>query len=77
MDAAIPPALTTGEAARWLRVSLQTVIRMCDEGHLSHFTIPPRRPGGHAHRRITREALLAAMEEFGIPPPPTLSENPR
>lgn len=54
---------TTGEAAEICKVSQQTIIRCFDAGRLKGFRVP-----GSRFRRIPREALIAFMEENGIPP---------
>lgn len=56
--------LTTGEAAKLMRVSLQTVIRLFDEGQLKGWKIP-----GTKTRRIARLTPIQFMAERGIPLP--------
>lgn len=57
--------LTTGEAARLLRCSQQTVIRACDKGFIPFYKLP-----GSRFRRIRKQDLMRFMEEAGIPLPP-------
>lgn len=52
--------LTTGQAARVLRVSRQSVIRACNRQVIPSYVVP-----GTKHRRITLDALLAWMRENG------------
>ena len=53
---------TTGDAAKLLRVSQQTIIRCFDAGELRGFRVP-----GSRFRRIPRESLLRFMRQNGIP----------
>src|SRR5216117_1331040 len=53
---------TTGEAAEICKVSQQTIIRCFDSGRLKGFRVP-----GSRFRRIPKDALLAFMNESGIP----------
>jgi excisionase family DNA binding protein len=58
--------LSTSEAARYLGVSLSTIRRWSDLGHLQGY----RTPGGQ--RRFNREQLdefLESLAEGGAPPP--------
>jgi excisionase family DNA binding protein len=58
--------LTTSEAARYLGVSLSTVRRWSDLGHLRAY----RTPGGQ--RRFSREGLdefLESLHDRSVPPP--------
>jgi excisionase family DNA binding protein len=63
-----PDYLSTGQVAKILHVSIQTVIRMCDCGHL-----PCVRPSSSSHRAVPREGLRAYLEshpdikEFALP----------
>jgi hypothetical protein len=43
-------------------VSLNSIIRLCDQGHLHSFKLP-----GQTHRKIPRAGLLKFMLEHGIP----------
>ncbi len=53
---------TTGEAAKFCRVSQQTIIRNFDEGRLKGFKVP-----GSKFRRIPKESLIKFMMENNIP----------
>lgn len=53
---------TTGEAAKFCKVSQQTIIRCFDSGQLKGFRVP-----GSKFRRIPHESLLNFMRENGIP----------
>ena len=53
---------TTGEAARVLACSQQTVIRVCDSGALAHYKVP-----GSRFRRIPRAALLRFALASDVP----------
>ena len=53
---------TTGEAAKFCKVSQQTIIRCFDSGQLKGFRVP-----GSKFRRIPHDCLLAFMRENGIP----------
>lgn len=59
----VKKAFTTGEAAKILRISQQTVIRLCDNGELSSFKVP----AGGRHRRIPTEALLDYARKSNTP----------
>lgn len=59
------PVLTTGQAARLLRRSQQSVIRAFDGGHLKGWRIP-----GSRFRRLPLSAVIAAAAEWGIELPP-------
>lgn len=59
----IKKVFTTGEAAKILGISLQTVIRLCDNKELNNFKVP----GGSRHRRIPAEPLFAYARENNIP----------
>lgn len=54
--------LTTGEAARLLRMGQQTVIRMIDEGRLTGYRLP-----GSRVRRVTLSAVKSLAAQHGIP----------
>lgn len=54
--------LTTKEAARITSVSFQTIIDLCDNGHLKYFRVP-----GSRFRRIPRIALYKFMIDNGVP----------
>ncbi len=53
-------ALTTGEAAQFLDLSQQTIIRMFDEGQLAGFRVP-----GSRFRRIHVSAVYDLMRANG------------
>lgn len=53
---------TTGEAAKFCKVSQQTIIRCFDSGQLKGFRVP-----GSKFRRIPHDSLLQFMRENGIP----------
>ncbi len=53
-------ALTTGEAAQFLDLSQQTIIRMFDEGQLAGFRVP-----GSRFRRIHLAAVYDLMRANG------------
>jgi excisionase family DNA binding protein len=53
---------TTGEAAKIMKVSQQTVIRCFDNGTLEGFRVP-----GSKFRRIPRNILYSFMKDNGIP----------
>lgn len=54
--------LTTGEAARLLRCSINSVIRACKKGVLQSYKLPCSR-----HRRVVRESVREHMQQNGIP----------
>ena len=56
---------TTGEVAKICGLSQKTIIRCCDQGQLKSYRVP-----GSKFRRITREAVLEFMREYGIPATP-------
>jgi excisionase family DNA binding protein len=58
----IKEVFTTGEAAKIMKVSQQTVIRCFDSGQLKGFRVP-----GSRFRRIPREVLYKFMKDNGIP----------
>lgn len=58
----LEPYLTTGQAARIVRCSQQTIIRACDRGLIKSFRLP-----ASSFRRIERQVLRQFMEEHGIP----------
>jgi excisionase family DNA binding protein len=58
MDTQRKEAFSTGEVARFCRISQQTVIRCFDKGRIKGFRIP-----GSGFRRVPREALLQFMQE--------------
>jgi hypothetical protein len=58
--------LTTGQAAKMMRVSARTVCVWCDSGELDHYTLPSRR-SRNGDRRILRKALLAFATKIGAP----------
>src|SRR5262245_98021 len=53
---------TTGEAAKFLKVSQQTIIRCFDNGQLKVCRVP-----GSRFRRIPRDMLYKFMKDNGIP----------
>jgi len=53
---------TTGQAAKITLTSINTIIRLCDDGTLEHYRVP-----GSNFRRITRMALYKLMKDNGIP----------
>jgi excisionase family DNA binding protein len=55
-------AMTTAEAAVFLRVSNQTANRYFDSGKLKGHYVP-----GSSHRRITVDSLVAFMRENDMP----------
>ena len=60
---------TTGQVAQVMDVSIQTVIRLVDDGKLKGFKIP-----GSRFRRISRDSLVSFMTANNIPMPAFLSE---
>jgi len=54
--------LTTGQAAKLLRISIKSVIQMIDRKHLYGWTIP-----GSKHRRVRKADVLAFAKQNGIP----------
>lgn len=54
--------ITTGVAARMVGLSIQTVIRMVDDGSVRGFRVP-----GSTHRRILLSSLREYCERHGIP----------
>lgn len=54
--------LSTGQAAKLLRCSQQTVIRACDEGLIDSYRLPASK-----FRRIPKAALLDYMKANNIP----------
>jgi len=54
--------LTTGEVARLCHVTIRTVIKWFEKGHLKGYKIP-----GSRDRRFAREDVLQFMKEHGIP----------
>ena len=61
---------TTGEAARFLRVSQQTVIRMVDDGKLPGYRVPGskfRRIPADGIRRLLTEMKLAIPAGLAVP----------
>lgn len=60
---------TTTQAARLLSVSPRLLTKWIDRGMLAGYRVP-----GTAHRRVTREALVAFCDEHGIPLPAALKE---
>ena len=59
---------TTGQVAQVMDVSIQTVIRLVDDGKLKGFKIP-----GSRFRRISRDSLVAFMKDNNIPMPAFLN----
>ncbi len=53
---------TTGEVAKLLGININTVIKWFDDGKIQGFRLP-----GSRERRITHVALVAFMNENGIP----------
>ncbi|MFC1739222.1 response regulator [Planctomycetota bacterium] len=53
---------TTGEAAKFCKISQQTIIRCFDAGRLEGFRVP-----GSRFRRIPRQSLIKFMKENKIP----------
>ena len=54
--------LTTGEVARLCHVTIRTVIKWFEKGHLKGYKIP-----GSRDRRFARADVLKFMQEHGIP----------
>ena len=54
--------LTTGEVAKLCHVTIRTVIKWFEKGHLKGYKIP-----GSRDRRFAREDVLRFMKEHGIP----------
>src|SRR5262249_43690399 len=54
--------LTTGEVARLCHVTIRTVIKWFEKGHLKGYKIP-----GSRDRRFARPDVLQFMKENGIP----------
>ncbi len=63
-DGVAQRVFTTGEAARICKVSLQTIVRCFDAGHLKGF-----RTASAQRRRIPRHSLIEFMIDHGIPVP--------
>ena len=61
---------TPAEAAKYLRVSRQTIYRYMDDGLLSYYVL--KSGGGRRMRRADLDALL----EVPHPSPPDRSESP-
>lgn len=66
---------STGQVAKVCMLSIQTIIRACDEGLLIHFKVP-----GSKFRKIPRDCLVRFMKDNGIPftyldDPPVPSED--
>ncbi len=61
-DASTKQVFTTGEVARFCKVSQQTVIRCFDSGKLKGFRVP-----GSRFRRIPRDSLVSFMKDNRIP----------
>ncbi len=59
---------TTGQAARFLRCSQQTVIRMADDGRIPAYRIP-----GSKFRRIPAEGIRQWLGRMGLPVPAELA----
>lgn len=69
-----PPAdriFTTGQVAKMLGISQQTVIRCVDRGRLKGFRLP-----GSRFRRIPAASLRAFVTEYGMEMPPELVPPP-
>jgi excisionase family DNA binding protein len=54
--------LTTGEVAKLCHVTIRTVIKWFEKGHLKGYKIP-----GSRDRRFARDDVLQFMKEHGIP----------
>ena len=54
--------LTTGQAAKLMRISIQQVNRLVDQGYLKGFRVP-----GGGHRRIMPADLWRFMRKNGMP----------
>ncbi len=63
----LPKALTTGQIARHCGVSLRTVIRWIERGHLKAFQLP-----GRGDNRVQVHDLLEFLKENGMPIPSEL-----
>ena len=59
---------TTGAVARMLNVSGRTVQKWCDSGMLKSYRLPGSLIN-NGDRRITMAALVAFVEESGMPMP--------
>lgn len=60
-------SLTTGEVADYCGVSLRTVIRWIDKGHLAAYKLP-----GRGNNRVRLIDFLNFVDRHGIPLPPAL-----
>ena len=62
---------TTGEVANFCGVTLRTVINWIKSGKLDAYQLP----GTRKDNRVTRDSLIAFMEQNGLPLPNELSEK--
>jgi excisionase family DNA binding protein len=60
--------LTTGEVAGYCGVTLRTVIRWIDKGHLPAYKLP-----GRGNNRVRLVDFLNFLDRYGMPLPPALN----
>lgn len=65
-------AYTTGEIAEFCGVTLRTVIRWIEKGHLKGYKLP-----GRGNNRVLPHDLLAFLQEQNMPIPDELKDQPK